>query len=87
VLASDESHATIPRIGGVYEDDRSRKTVPIEYGFHLPSALDNRPLNFSEFMAATKQIVYVNATASRLRDSKQHRREQKLFLAPATTHW
>jgi excinuclease ABC subunit B len=62
VLASDESHATIPQIGGVYEGDRSRKTVLVEYGFRLPSALDNRPLNFAEFMAATKQIVYVSAT-------------------------
>src|SRR2546423_671662 len=62
LLVVDESHATIPQIGGMYEGDRSRKTVLVEYGFRLPSALDNRPLNFPEFMAATKQIIYVSAT-------------------------
>ena len=46
----------------MYEGDRSRKTVLVDYGFRFPSALDNRPLNFAEFMAATKQIVYVSAT-------------------------
>src|SRR6266403_1624904 len=58
----DESHATIPQIGGMYEGDRSRKTVLVNYGFRLPSALDNRPLNFDEFMKVTNQIVYVGAT-------------------------
>src|SRR5207248_10610125 len=58
----DESHATIPQIGGMYEGDKSRKTVLVEYGFRLPSALDNRPLNFDEFMKLTNQIVYVSAT-------------------------
>ncbi|HEY1769997.1 MAG TPA: excinuclease ABC subunit UvrB [Chthoniobacterales bacterium] len=62
LLVIDESHATIPQIGGMYEGDRSRKTVLVEYGFRLPSALDNRPLNFTEFMAATNQLVYVSAT-------------------------
>ena len=62
LLVVDESHATIPQIGGMYEGDRSRKTVLVEYGFRLPSALDNRPLNFPEFMAVTNQIVYVSAT-------------------------
>ncbi len=58
----DESHATIPQIGGMYEGDRSRKTVLVEYGFRLPSALDNRPLNFDEFMKITNQLIYVSAT-------------------------
>jgi excinuclease ABC subunit B len=58
----DESHATIPQIGGMYEGDKSRKTVLVEFGFRLPSALDNRPLNFPEFMRLTNQIVYVSAT-------------------------
>jgi excinuclease ABC subunit B len=58
----DESHATIPQIGGMYEGDRSRKTVLVNYGFRLPSALDNRPLNFDEFMKMTNQSVYVSAT-------------------------
>ncbi|PYJ69036.1 MAG: excinuclease ABC subunit B [Verrucomicrobia bacterium] len=58
----DESHATIPQIGGMYEGDRSRKTVLVNYGFRLPSALHNRPLNFGEFMQMTNQIIYVGAT-------------------------
>jgi excinuclease ABC subunit B len=58
----DESHATVPQIGGMYEGDRSRKTVLVEYGFRLPSALDNRPLSFSEFMGMTKQLIYASAT-------------------------
>ena len=62
LLVVDESHATIPQIGGMYEGDRSRKTVLVEYGFRLPSALDNRPLNFAEFMKLTNQTVYVSAT-------------------------
>jgi excinuclease ABC subunit B len=62
LLVIDESHATIPQIGGMYEGDKSRKTVLVEYGFRLPSALDNRPLNFPEFMGNANQLVYVSAT-------------------------
>ncbi|CAN5624474.1 hypothetical protein BH20VER1_BH20VER1_17930 [soil metagenome] len=62
LLVIDESHATIPQIGGMYEGDKSRKTVLVEYGFRLPSALDNRPLNFKEFMASANQLTYVSAT-------------------------
>ncbi len=62
LLIIDESHATIPQIGGMYAGDRSRKSVLVEHGFRLPSALDNRPLNFDEFMGMTNQIVYVSAT-------------------------
>jgi excinuclease ABC subunit B len=62
LLVVDESHATIPQIGGMYEGDRSRKSVLVDYGFRLPSALDNRPLNFPEFMKTTNQIIYVSAT-------------------------
>src|SRR5256714_8190619 len=62
LVVVDESHATIPQIGGMYEGDRSRKTVLVNYGFRLPSALDNRPLNFPEFMKITNQIIYVSAT-------------------------
>ncbi|MGI8890731.1 MAG: helicase-related protein, partial [Chthoniobacterales bacterium] len=62
LLVIDESHATIPQIGGMYEGDKSRKTVLVEYGFRLPSALDNRPLNFKEFMGNANQLVYVSAT-------------------------
>src|SRR5437660_8932828 len=62
LVVIDESHATIPQIGGMYEGDRSRKTVLANYGFRLPSALDNRPLNFDEFMKLTNQLIYVSAT-------------------------
>ena len=58
----DESHATVPQIGGMYEGDRSRKQVLIDHGFRLPSALDNRPLRFDEFMQRQAQIVYMSAT-------------------------
>jgi excinuclease ABC subunit B len=62
LLVIDESHATVPQIGGMYAGDRSRKSVLVEYGFRLPSALDNRPLNFDEFMETANQLVYVSAT-------------------------
>ncbi|MEY2479921.1 MAG: excinuclease subunit [Verrucomicrobiota bacterium] len=62
LLVVDESHAAIPQIGGMYEGDKSRKTVLVDYGFRLPSALDNRPLNFDEFMKLTNQTIYVSAT-------------------------
>jgi excinuclease ABC subunit B len=64
LLIIDESHATVPQIGGMYAGDRSRKTVLVEHGFRLPSALDNRPLNFEEFQAMQGQTVYVSATPS-----------------------
>jgi excinuclease ABC subunit B len=62
LLVIDESHATVPQIGGMYEGDRSRKTVLVEHGFRLPSALDNRPLNFEEFQSLQSQTIYVSAT-------------------------
>src|SRR5215813_6238933 len=58
----DESHVTVPQLGGMYRGDRSRKQTLVEYGFRLPSALDNRPLNFEEFEAAVHQVIYVSAT-------------------------
>lgn len=58
----DESHATVPQIGGMYEGDRSRKQTLIDYGFRLPSALDNRPLKFKEFESRMNQVIYVSAT-------------------------
>ncbi len=60
----DESHVAVPQIGGMYEGDRSRKTVLVEHGFRLPSALDNRPLKFEEFDALVGQRLYVSATPS-----------------------
>jgi excinuclease ABC subunit B len=58
----DESHQTVPQLGGMYEGDRSRKETLVEYGFRLPSALDNRPLRFDEFLQAVPQLVFVSAT-------------------------
>jgi excinuclease ABC subunit B len=58
----DESHQTVPQIGGMYEGDRSRKQTLVDYGFRLPSALDNRPQTFDEFLQHTPQIVFVSAT-------------------------
>ncbi len=62
VLFIDESHMTLPQIRAMYGGDRSRKQVLVEHGFRLPSALDNRPLNFEEFVDSTNQIVFVSAT-------------------------
>ncbi|HEY3729286.1 MAG TPA: excinuclease ABC subunit UvrB [Solirubrobacteraceae bacterium] len=58
----DESHQTVPQIGGMYEGDRSRKQTLVDYGFRLPSALDNRPQTFQEFLSITPQMVFVSAT-------------------------
>ncbi len=62
LVVIDESHATVPQLGGMYEGDRSRKSTLIEFGFRLPSALDNRPLRFSEFEERVGQAIYVSAT-------------------------
>jgi excinuclease ABC subunit B len=65
LLVIDESHVTVPQVGGMYRGDRSRKETLVEYGFRLPSALDNRPLNFEEFEACLNQAVYVSATPAK----------------------
>ena len=72
VVFVDESHQTIPQIGGMYEGDRSRKQTLVDHGFRLPSALDNRPLRFDEFLDKVQQLVFVSATpgAFELRHSK-----------------
>jgi len=62
LIIIDESHVTVPQIGGMYHGDRSRKQTLIEHGFRLPSALDNRPLNFEEFKSRVNQVLYVSAT-------------------------
>ncbi len=62
LLVIDESHVTVPQLGGMYKGDRSRKETLVEYGFRLPSALDNRPLRFDEFEARAPQTIYVSAT-------------------------
>jgi excinuclease ABC subunit B len=73
VVFIDESHQTVPQIGGMYEGDRSRKQTLVDYGFRLPSALDNRPLRFDEFMQKVPQMVFVSATPGpyELRHSKR----------------
>ncbi len=62
IMVIDESHQTIPQVSGMYGGDRSRKLILVDYGFRLPSALDNRPLNFHEFESLTNQVVFVSAT-------------------------
>ena len=62
LIVIDESHQTIPQLGAMYKGDRSRKSTLVEYGFRLPSAMDNRPLNFQEFEARIGQTIYVSAT-------------------------
>src|SRR6185437_11259557 len=62
LLFIDESHQTVPQLRGMYAGDRSRKQTLVDYGFRMPSALDNRPLNFEEFEHRTNQVVYVSAT-------------------------
>ncbi len=62
VLFIDESHITVPQLGGMYKGDRARKQTLVDYGFRLPSALDNRPLRFDEFTARHGQVIYVSAT-------------------------
>ena len=62
LLVIDESHVTVPQIRGMYNGDRSRKETLVEYGFRLPSALDNRPMKFEEFESMLDQVIYVSAT-------------------------
>ena len=62
LIMIDESHITLPQIRGMYAGDRSRKTTLVDYGFRLPSALDNRPLNFEEFEGKINQMLCVSAT-------------------------
>ncbi|MBT4838467.1 MAG: excinuclease ABC subunit B, partial [Methylococcales bacterium] len=64
LLFIDESHVTVPQIGGMYKGDRSRKTTLVDYGFRLPSALDNRPMMFEEFEVKSPQTIYISATPS-----------------------
>ena len=75
LIIIDESHMTIPQIRGMYAGDRSRKTTLVDYGFRLPSALDNRPLNFSEFEEHIDQMLFVSATPS------DYEEEHELFRA------
>ncbi|MBI4848198.1 MAG: excinuclease ABC subunit UvrB [Nitrospirae bacterium] len=82
LLVIDESHATIPQIGGMYEGDRSRKQTLVDYGFRLPSALDNRPLRFNEFEHRVKQAIYVSATPSDYEVKKSNLRIAEQIVRP-----
>ena len=64
LIIVDESHITLPQVRGMYAGDRSRKSTLVNYGFRLPSALDNRPLNFEEFESKINQMMFVSATPS-----------------------
>src|SRR5262245_61992370 len=72
LVVVDESHQTVPQIRGMYHGDRSRKEVPVSYGFRLPSALDNRPLNFEEWEARVAQTIFVSATPGPYEMAKSH---------------
>ena len=74
----DESHQTVPQLGGMYEGDRSRKQTLVDYGFRLPSALDNRPQTFSEFLAMTPQMVFVSATPGELERKSSSRTVEQI---------
>ncbi len=82
LLVVDESHATIPQIGGMYNGDRARKMNLVEYGFRLPSALDNRPLNFQEFEERVHQTVYVSATPADFEVEKSGKRIIEQVIRP-----
>ena len=78
----DESHVTVPQIGGMYHGDRSRKLTLVEHGFRLPSALDNRPLNFKEFGTRTGQVLYVSATPAEYEVREASRKVIEQIIRP-----
>ncbi len=79
LIIIDESHMTIPQIRGMYAGDRSRKTTLVDYGFRLPSALDNRPLNFDEFEAHIDQMMFVSATPSEYEETHELLRTEQII--------
>ncbi len=82
LLIMDESHATVPQIGAMYEGDRSRKQTLVDYGFRLPSALDNRPLKFAEFENRINQVIYVSATPGNYETEKSSGRIIEQVIRP-----
>ncbi|MCB1670003.1 MAG: excinuclease ABC subunit UvrB [Gammaproteobacteria bacterium] len=78
LVVADESHVTIPQLGAMYKGDRSRKETLVEYGFRLPSALDNRPLRFEEWEALTPQIIFVSATPGPYEKAHEGQRVQQV---------
>ena len=79
LLVVDESHMSIPQVVGMYKNDRSRKEILVDFGFRLPSALDNRPLTFEEFEESVRQAIYVSATPGSYEMSKQERVVEQLI--------
>ena len=79
LIIVDESHITIPQIGGMYAGDRSRKTTLVDYGFRLPSALDNRPLNFTEFENKIDRMLFVSATPSEYEEKHELLRTEQII--------
>lgn len=82
LLIIDESHMTIPQIGGMSTGDKARKQVLVDYGFRLPSALDNRPLNFDEFLNKRNQTIYTSATPSKWELSRSQKNIVELVVRP-----
>lgn len=82
ILMVDESHVSIPQVGGMYEGDRSRKQNLVDFGFRLPSALDNRPLKFDEFEKLIKQAIYVSATPGPYEMEKTHGKMVEQIIRP-----
>jgi len=82
LIVIDESHVTIPQIHGMYEGDRSRKSTLVEYGFRLPSAMDNRPLKFEEFEERVNQVIYVSATPGEYEINKSKGRIIQQIIRP-----
>ena len=82
LIIIDESHATVPQIGGMYEGDRSRKNTLVKFGFRLPSALDNRPLTFTEFEERVQQAIYVSATPGPYELNKAQGRVVEQIIRP-----
>ena len=79
LIMVDESHMTIPQIGAMYSGDRSRKTTLVNYGFRLPSALDNRPLNFEEFESKVNQMLFVSATPAKYEEQNELLRVEQII--------
>ena len=79
MIIVDESHITIPQIRGMYAGDQARKTTLVDYGFRLPSAKDNRPLNFQEFESKISQMLFVSATPSRYEEEHELMRAEQII--------
>jgi excinuclease ABC subunit B len=82
LMIIDESHVTIPQVGGMYKGDRARKVTLVDYGFRLPSALDNRPLNFPEFETKLDQVLFVSATPANYELEKCHGEYAEQIIRP-----